>query len=189
MLNTKNANYSFGALHDVMQFALREAALKGDEHILLLGLGAGSVIHIVREEFQLKNKITAVELDAKIIELAKKEFYLDKHENIEIICADAYPYVLQEIKKYDLIIIDLFIDNKVPEQFYDELFWKNILRITKHDGGIIFNTMIHNRESDIIKFISDRIKDAGLEVTIHRHIETNIVLIAKGKINSKSDIQ
>jgi hypothetical protein len=36
ILNTQNANYSFGSLHRIMRFALTETAFHGGEDILLL---------------------------------------------------------------------------------------------------------------------------------------------------------
>jgi hypothetical protein len=39
ILNTKDANYSFGSLHRIMRFALGQVTLAPEENILLLGLG------------------------------------------------------------------------------------------------------------------------------------------------------
>ena len=40
VLNTRDANYSYGSLHRIMRFALKETGFHGQEDILLLGLGA-----------------------------------------------------------------------------------------------------------------------------------------------------
>lgn len=140
-LNTRDANYSYGSLHRIMRFALREADFRGSEDILLLGLGAGSVIELIRNEFHLPNLLRAVDIDPVIIEIARKEFALDSYVNTEILCQDAYTYVANTEDAYGLIIIDLFINNQVPLVFFDAIFWENILRISSSEKQIIFNTM------------------------------------------------
>ncbi len=93
LLNTDHANYSFGSLHRIMRFALKKVALNEDGDILLLGLGGGSVIDIIRNDLHLKNRLVAVDFDPVIIDIARKDFGLDLYENTEIVCADAYQYV------------------------------------------------------------------------------------------------
>ena len=99
ILNSDHANYSFGSLHRIMRFALKKIILKTDENILLLGLGGGSVIDIVRNDLHIPNKLVAVDIDPVIIEIARQDFALDSYENTEIICADAYQYIQTEVRK------------------------------------------------------------------------------------------
>ncbi|EKD44624.1 MAG: hypothetical protein ACD_71C00071G0001 [uncultured bacterium (gcode 4)] len=182
MLNTDHANYSFGSLHRIMRFALKKITLKTDESILLLGLGGGSVIDIVRNDFRITNRLVAVDIDPVIIEIAQKEFKLDSYINTEIICADAYRYVAEEQKKYGLIIIDLFIDNKVPEKFYDDVFWGNISRILSPSGQIIFNTMITTTPKELFDTLVDKIEKGGFAVSVYDKVDkTNVMIVAKRK--------
>lgn len=125
-LNTKNANYSYGTLQEILKFVLEKIDLNKANSILLLGLGGGCVIETLLEEFNYKNKITAVDIDPSIIDIAKNEFNINNNTNLEIICADALQFMNQNSKQFDLIIVDLYIDTKMPEQFLNTSFWQNV---------------------------------------------------------------
>lgn len=182
ILNTDHANYSFGSLHRIMRFALGNIMLWTNEDILLLGLGGGSVIDIVRNDLHISNKLVAVDIDPVIIEIARQEFALDSYENTEIICADAYEYIEKEAGKYGLIIIDLFIDNKVPEKFYGDIFWENIARILTPTGQIIFNTMIENNSRELFDTLAQNLENRGFSVIIHEKVAgSNVMMIMKRK--------
>lgn len=182
LLNTDHANYSFGSLHRIMRFALKKVLLEADEDILLLGLGGGSVIDIVRNDLHLKNRLVAVDFDPVIIDIARKEFGLDSYKNIEIVCADAYRYVQEEQGQYGLIIIDLFIDNKVPEKFYSDVFWEHISRILSQSGQIIFNTMIKTTSRELFDTLVEKMEDQGFSVCVHDKVDkTNAMILAKRK--------
>ncbi len=182
ILNTQHANYSFGSLHKVMQFALHRIAIKGNSRILLLGLGGGSAVKIIRRELLLENPIDVVDIDSKVIDIANQEFGLGKYSNIEIYCKHAAVFVEYIHKKYGLIVIDLFIDHKTPDEFYEELFWKGVLSITKKKCCIVFNTLIANNDADKMTAISELLKNADFEVFKYVEVELwNTVLIAKRK--------
>lgn len=140
-----------------MRFALKETAFDSQEDILLLGLGGGSAVDLIRNEFHLKNIIRIVDIDPIIIQVAKEEFDLDSYADTEIICQDAYEFVQESDKQHGLIIIDLFINNKVPEKFYDNIFWENILRTLTGNGQIIFNTMKETTKDELFQSIIKRL--------------------------------
>lgn len=182
VLNTPNdeANYSFGSLHRIMRFALQQSAFDSRDDILLLGLGGGSAIELIRNELHLPNPIVAVDIDPAIIEIARQEFNLDSYADTEIVCQDAYDFVRETTGKFGLIIIDLFIGNKVPEKFYDDTFWEHIFRLLIPDGQIIFNTMIQTTDQELFQTILTRLKKAGFHVSVHEKVDwTNMIVLAK----------
>jgi spermidine synthase len=122
-----------------------------------------------------------------IIEIARQEFDLDSYTDTDIICQDAYDYVRETSDKNGLIIVDLFINNKVPEKFYDDVFWENIFRILTPIGQIIFNTMIKTTNTELFGSIIVRLEKAGFQVTVHDKVDfTNMMVLAKhGMNNSK----
>ncbi|MBI3235308.1 MAG: fused MFS/spermidine synthase, partial [Bacteroidetes bacterium] len=132
VLNTENGNYSYGNLHIIFDDVFRQEhiAEKQFSNILLLGMGAGSVIELLRTDFGQKNKITAIEIDEEIISLARQHFNLNSYQQLEVIHADAYDFVLNNTEIYDLIIIDLYIDLEVPTKFETEDFVKLLMKIT-----------------------------------------------------------
>jgi spermidine synthase len=180
ILESDNANYSFNSLHRIMRFIFREVHINPKENILLLGLGGWSVLKIVRKELKKQNKIVAIEIDPVIIDIARKEFELDEYENTEIICEDAYTYVQSDRKKYGLIIIDLWIDNKVPEKFFETVFWEHILRILTKSGQIVFNMLIETTNKDELHKVVQILEKNGLTVNTYDRVDrTNWVIIWK----------
>ncbi len=180
ILNTKDANYSFGSLHRIMRFALTQIDYTRTDDILLLWLGWWSVIDLIRNEFHLSNTIRVVDIDPVIIDIARKEFSLDSYENTEIICQDAYDFVQKNSKKHWLIIIDLFINNKVPEKFYNDIFWWSICKILSEKWQIIFNTMIQTTHNELFQKIITYLEEKGFLISVHDKVcSTNIMILAK----------
>jgi len=141
LLDSANTNYSYGSLQRVLHFSLLHIDLSKTKEILILGLGGGCVLKTLRNEFNFSGKITAVDIDPVIIQIADKIFGITSDENTNIICSDAFDYVKNDNKKFDLIIIDLFIDNEVPKKILSLEFWEEIIKKTEKDGYIIFNTL------------------------------------------------
>ena len=177
-LNTKNANYSYGSLQEILKFGLEKIQLKNTNSILLLGLAGGSVIETLQQDYNYKNSITAVDIDPVIIDVAKKEFNLNNYKKLEIICDDALHFVEQNKKHYDLIIIDLFIDTKMPEQFLGIPFWKNIIKSNSKTGHILFNASLKNSEENTLKPVEDFLIKNNYNVAVFNNVnETNTIVI------------
>lgn len=177
VLNTQNTNYSYGSLQRVLNYSLEQLDLTRTKKVLLLGLGGGCVLKTLRNDFGFKGKVVAIDIDPVIIDIADKEFGIVSDKLTEIICEDAADFVRKDLRRYDLIIIDLFIDNKVPEKFLTQDFWRIILEKINHDGNIIFNTLCSPATD--IHLIEEKFNKRGIEYKVHRYVDkTNKVLIA-----------
>lgn len=93
VLDGKNTNYSYGSLQRVLNYGLSKVDINAVSEILLLGLGGGSVIQTLREKFDYKGKITAIEIDDVVIKIAEKEFNISNGNGLEVISSDAFSYV------------------------------------------------------------------------------------------------
>jgi len=174
ILDSLTVNYSYGGLQQLFDSLFYTINLKerNFNNVLLLGMGAGSVVALLREKYGKKCKITAIENDAVVIELAKKYFNVQRFSSLKIIKEDAFKFVSETKDKFDLIIVDLFIDTEVPEVFTTPEFVSNVRKIATHDCNVIFNkttdTYRHKKEfenlflefehcfpgSEVIKLIS-----------------------------------
>jgi precorrin-6B methylase 2 len=77
------------------------------KNILLFGLGGGALIHWLKNKHP-KCEITAVEKNPEVIVLAKQYFKLNQYkQNIQYITDCAFTHALKDMKKYDVIFIDL----------------------------------------------------------------------------------
>lgn len=149
VLDSKNTNYSYGSLQRILRKGLQYIGfekIKTFKNILILGVAGGSVIKTLKEEINYKGKITGIELDPEIIEIANNYFNLDKTEGVTVIIDDAKQFVAKTKEKYDLVIVDIFQDKSMPEFLFETEFTENIKNIVNNQGYILFNTMVLNRK-------------------------------------------
>ncbi|MDP5000477.1 MAG: fused MFS/spermidine synthase [Flavobacterium sp.] len=145
VLDSENTNYSYGSLQRVLKKGLKYIGyerIKNFESILVLGVAGGSVIETLKKEIKFEGKITGVEIDATVVDLANKYFGLNKYDNVEIVIDDAFEYVLKTKEKYDLIVIDIFQDTVMPNFLFEDFFINRINFLLNINGFILFNTMV-----------------------------------------------
>lgn len=177
VLDTRNTNYSYGSLQRVLKYSLQQLDLNNTGKVLLLGLGGGSVIRTLRDSMNYTGELVAVDIDPVIIDIARQEFHVVEGPDTKIICADAFQFVENEQSGYDLVIVDLFIDNVVPDKFLDTYFWRKVLGLLNENGDVIFNTLCSPATN--IQSIEEKLTRRGIEYIVHRYVEkTNKVLIA-----------
>ena len=151
-LDSLTVNYSYGGLHKAFDKLFRKINIDEQKFnkVLLLGLGAGSVVSLLTEKYKKKCEITALENDEVVVELAKKYFNVQRFDSLNIIKQDAFKFVNETNNKYDLVIVDLFIDNEVPKIFTTPKFIENLKKITTNNCSVIFNktteTIAHKEE-------------------------------------------
>ena len=147
VLDSKNTNYSFGSLQRILRKGLKYIGferIRNFNSILVLGVAGGSVIETLVEEIQFKGRITGVEIDADILQIAKDYFKIDRFANLELIEDDAFEFILKTKEHYDLIIIDIFQDTQMPNFLFQDFFIQRINALLNTEGFILFNTMVIN---------------------------------------------
>ena len=145
VLDSKNTNYSYGNLQRILRNGLKSIGferIKKMNHILVLGVAGGSVIKTLVEEINFEGKFTGVEIDKEVIDIANQYFQLDKIPNVELVIDDAYEFVFKTTEKYDLIIVDIFQDSKMPSFLFEKFFVERICHLLENHGFILFNTMV-----------------------------------------------
>jgi spermidine synthase len=145
VLDSENTNYSYGNLQRILRKGLLTIGsdrINKMNKILVLGVAGGSVIRTLVDEIKFKGNITGVEIDEKIIKIANEYFQLNEISNAEIIIDDAFDFVLKTKDKYNLIIIDVFQDSKMPGFLFEAYFKDRICTLLDPKGCILFNTMV-----------------------------------------------
>lgn len=97
--------------------------------VLVFGVGGGTVFRKFPE-----SRITGVDLDGEILHIAKKYFGL---HNTTLIKRDAR--LFDTNKKYDLVIVDLYIGNDVPEFVTTKDFLLKCKRFLRNGGQMVIN--------------------------------------------------
>ncbi|WP_421753203.1 spermidine synthase [Croceimicrobium sp.] len=139
MLDSPEANYSFGSLQEILERGLEHIDLTSVQRVLLLGLGGGSVVESLRTKFDFQGEIDAVELDPVAIAIACREFGICADSRLKIHQADALAFMQQNSMTYDLVICDLFIDRNIPAQFLTADWAQLLIKGLSNQGQILIN--------------------------------------------------
>jgi len=152
VLDSKNTNYSYGSLQRILKKGLKYIGyerIRNYENVLVLGVAGGSVIKTLVGDIKFKGKITGVEIDPEIVEIATTYFNLNEIDNLELVVEDAFEFVLKTKTHYDLIIIDIFQDIIMPNFLFEDYFIQRINFLLNVNGFILFNTMVINEQNRV----------------------------------------
>ena len=99
-------------------------------------------------------------------------FHLDQIQNLEIVIDDAFEFVLKTKDKYDLIIIDVFQDVRMPNFLFEKFFIDRICFLLNSKGFILFNTMVlSEQQKQLNQDFFDAFDTTKFAVTKLRKIE------------------
>jgi spermidine synthase len=184
ILDSPHANYSFGSLHRLFQRIFDKIGLASEPpaSVLLLGLGGGSVISILRKEYGLDMPVTAVEADPEVIRLAVQYFQVGQYAGVKVIRGDAAGFVETEGAQYGMIIVDIFVDNNVPESVLRPSFLENCTRILEPGGSLLFNFIKQNpAQSASYGSLLKTVDSLGLSCVEHPIFHSNRVLVIRSR--------
>lgn len=160
VVNSRNLNYSYGTSQRILKKGLQTigySKILEMKSILVLGVAGGCVIKTLTDEINYKDRITGVEIDPAVIDIANNYYKLNEVPNLKIIIDDAFDFVLNTEEKYDMVIIDIFQDQLMPKFLFDNIFAKAIGALIGKTGVAVFNTMLLNSDDSKRnkKFIND----------------------------------
>lgn len=154
-LSTARAIYSYGDLYDNFSRTFQRMDFERwpVENVLLLGLGLGSVPYMLEKVFHQKCRYTAVEIDESVVYLAHKYVLSDLQSPVDVFCTDAFAYVEWCEDSYDLIAMDIFLDDVIPSEFETIAFLQRLSTLLSPDGVLLFNRLA--RTSDDLRKTKD----------------------------------
>ena len=140
---TAGLTQSGGLVRDVWKPILKKLAhnhkLKPTSW-LILGLATGSVADMIAHKFH-PQKIVGVELDPIMLDLGRRHFGLDQIPNLHVIQADAKSYVHRSRTSFDVILVDLYLGDRLPDFVYSDPF---ISRLKKLGQTIVINHLFYD---------------------------------------------
>lgn len=147
-LCTDKAIYSWADKYEnfLEAFKLMDLPKHGSD-VLILGFGMGSIPWMLEHEWNKKYNYTGVELDEEVIYLASKYTLPQLSSEIAIIQADAHYYTLQETRQYDLVCMDIFVDDQIPDVFLSMDFLQGLKECIAPSGQLVFNHLANSDES------------------------------------------
>lgn len=149
MLNAGSVNYSFGGLGKVFSHVFHALKIEANalDRILILGFGAGDVARLLRNDYQVLDGIIGVEKDPEVIMLARKYFDFQETNGVRIHMADAAEYIAGHPGMFDLLVVDVFVDKRVPTSLLTEAFVSDLRKCTAVGGRVIFNFLLGDDQS------------------------------------------
>jgi 2-polyprenyl-3-methyl-5-hydroxy-6-metoxy-1,4-benzoquinol methylase len=167
VLDSKHTNYSFGGLQKVLKRALELLPFNPNtEKILLLGLGAGSVLETIRKQHSKTAHVTGVEIDEVIVNIAKEEFGISNNHCTKIVILDAFEFMQVNTTRYNLIIIDLFIVDTIPDPALASPFLNQVTDAIEPGGQLIFNTIPETVSLENLHYLIDYFEGRNMEVRL-----------------------
>jgi len=112
------------------------------KNILIIGLGGGTLVESFHS-LSPESNITSVEIDPAVVKVAKEYFHIPLESWHTIIEKDGRIFVKREKirkNKYDLIVLDAFNGDYIPEHLMTLEFFKEVKSILSEDGLVISNT-------------------------------------------------
>ena len=146
--------------YDLMFEAEREV----DDVLMIGGAGFSYPKHYI-SKFENKT-MDVVEIDGRVIELAKKYFYLNKlieeydleeNKRLNIIEADGRVYLNQNTKKYDAILNDAFAGES-PAQTLTTLEAAKKIYASLERNGVYLTNVVGSIEGKNSKFLKSEVK-------------------------------
>lgn len=111
------------------------------KRILLVGTGGGATARYFSHRFP-HIKGDAVDISESVLSLARRYFEFPENEQWQIIHDDIKHYVEVCTERYDLIIIDIAVEQKTPEWVFEQQFLNQCKALLTEHGQVSFNLLV-----------------------------------------------
>ncbi len=140
-LCTPNAIYSYADKYTNFRGVFERLNMGSPplETVLILGFGLGSIPYMLEKVFKKEMIYTGVEIDETVIYLASKYVLGELVSDIELIHSDARTFMVQNTTKYDIICVDVFVDDQIPRVFCEKEFLDLAQASLSTHGILLFN--------------------------------------------------
>jgi spermidine synthase len=180
-LEAFRAIYSYDDLYLNFTVPLQKEFPKPEtnKNVLILGFGLGSIVYILEKKLNCHFNYTAVELDEQILYLASTYSIPRFNSNIEIYQTDGVNYMSFCTETFDLICVDIFEDDIVPDEVASIDFLKNCKRCLKPGGKIFFNRLFQGSlDQFVCKTFEETVFSQVFPYYTHLDVKGNRMLIA-----------
>ncbi len=107
-------------------------------NILMIGLGGGTIVYQINKLYGRKVTMDVIEIDEKMVDLAK-DFIPEEIKKINLFVEDGIDFLKKSRKKYELVFLDAYDGDKIPDEFLDEKTIENIDKVLTENGVLAIN--------------------------------------------------
>jgi spermidine synthase len=118
--------------------------------VLIIGLGGGTIPRALQELIP-SARIDVVEIDPAVVNVARRYFDLGQSSKLNVIEADGRVQVKRALRgepRYDLIMLDAFDHEYIPEHLLTQEFLKEVKSLLAPGGVLAANTFSSSRLYD-----------------------------------------
>jgi len=108
------------------------------QRVLVVGLGGGSLPSFLRKHYPAA-EIDAVDIDPEVIKVAKEYFGFREDASMRAHLADGRGFIESVRRPYDIIFLDAFGSDSVPERLTTMEFLRAVRRALAPDGVVVGN--------------------------------------------------
>ncbi|MBW6441937.1 hypothetical protein K0B04_03500 [Patescibacteria group bacterium] len=158
------------------------------EKILILGMAGGTMAHLISRNYP-DIKITSVEYDEVMIDIAKKFFNIDSIPNHKILNENALKVVVEpeeydmSLGSFDVLIVDIFNGEKYPDLGKTGNFISAVKRLVREDGLLVFNRIytkdFQDEVNSFMNNLNDFIPNFESEIVAGYTNSDNIIIFGK----------
>ncbi len=134
------------ALSHLYTFAALPYMRPSGSRLLLIGMGGGGIIRLLRSP---RIKITAVEIDPVVAEVAFSKFNLN-HRDVRLVIADGRSYLRCCADKFDFITLDAFCGGTPPAHLFSREAFQEMKNHLSPDGVLAINIMVKDRKGPLL---------------------------------------
>ncbi len=159
--------------------------------VLMLGLAGGTAFRTLRHLLP-DCELTAIDIDAEIVELARGHMELGAL-GIEVVIGDAYPWLARNRRRFDVVIDDIYLAGKTdvfrPRQWDDRLM-DHLKRAVAPGGVLAVNLVTGAGHRTMQSLTRSVLREHFPEVrSITSRDAMNEVLVAGGKVATARRLQ
>ncbi len=180
-----------GLAWDMIAAAPLLAATHPPRSVLMLGLAGGTAFRILRHLLP-DCQLTAIDIDAEIVGIARKHMDLDAL-GIEVILGDAYPWLAKNRRTFDVVIDDIYLAGKTDvfrPQAWDAGLLQNLRRAIA-PGGVLAVNLVTGAGHRTMQSLTRRVLSGNFPVvrSIKSAVAMNEVLVAGDFVASQGRLR
>lgn len=159
-------------------------------YAMMVGLGGGTISNVLTELYP-KLTIDLVEIDEAVVRVARDYFDFRESANTNVFIQDGRVFTRRakiQGKKYDLIILDAYTGDYIPEHLMTQEFLQDVHDLLTPDGIVVANTFaiskLYDHESKTYAsvfgdFINFKMRGTG----------NRVVIAARGSLPANSELR
>ena len=159
----------------LFEFIVEHAEQHPLKSVLFLGLGGGTLPTQLNALYPNCQQ-TIIELRQAVIDLAYDYFFLPDVPEITCLQQDAAEFMQSHQQQYDLVIVDLFDAQSMPDEFLQKPFLNALKQAKKSPGLVLFN-LWSSLPADALKVIDYWETQTDIHVRLKESLSTGNILL------------